>query len=119
MLIAFSENEKASVLDDLAVQHNSADFSRSLPAQYGCQKSLTHQQQYVEACTPACFFLNSIILELCRSFVLLFILERPFAGSKCCQELPHQTTFWDPDPGEITAFINAVQKECNLSNELV
>jgi len=55
MLIAFSEKEEASVLDDLAVQHHSTDFSRSLPSQYGCQKSLTHQYQHVEAYT--CFFL--------------------------------------------------------------
>lgn len=57
------------------------------------QKSLTHQVQHVEARTPTCLFLNSVILELCRGSVLLFILERPFAGSKCCRE---RMSFWDP-----------------------
>lgn len=30
----------------------------------GCQKSLTHGVQHVEARTPTCLFLNSVILEL-------------------------------------------------------
>lgn len=34
------KREKASVLDDLAVQHHSTNFSRSLPSQCGLSKVL-------------------------------------------------------------------------------
>lgn len=58
----FRKKEKASALDDLAVQHHFTEFSRSLPSQYWLSKVL---ETSVAACRGAYVYLP--LPEFCYS----------------------------------------------------